>query len=271
LPVLVRENARLAKEHDIEVGERTRTDATPLKTSREDAAGVHNGHDRKRIVKIVITEDHDAWSPLAWKVIGGNETEGVHLVERFDEAWQRVGGEVMKATWFDGGFTSNVNIAKVVVLLRLEASYKISDGWVEEVRYLRDGPGVRTPKEEVERLYEEHWQEAWYHANAPFEYKMRALVEAGEYEAVAMHFRNAYLARHKQDSREVDEYHQRSNCEGLNGHAKVHFELEDRLHVVGLRAITRHVLWTLLAMHVVAMVRLQHGVTGNLLSTTHIL
>ena len=98
------------------------------------------------------------------------------------------------------------------------------------------------------------------------------MVEASKYEAVAMHHRNACLARHKRDSKEVlDEYHQRSNCEGLNGHAKVHFELEDGLHVVGLKAITRHVLWTLLAMHVVAMVRLQHGVTGNLLSTTHIL
>jgi hypothetical protein len=101
---------------------------------------------------------------------------------------------------------------------------------------------------------------------------MRALVEAGEYEAVAMHFRNAYLARHKQDPTEVlDEYHQRSNCEGLNGHAKVHFELEERLHIVGLKAMTRHVLWTLLTMHIVAMVRLQNRVTGNLLSTTHIL
>ena len=39
---------------------------------------------------------------------------------------------------------------------------------------------------------------------------------------------------------------------------------------VDKRAITRHVLWVLVAVHVVAMVRLQHGVTGNLLSTTHI-
>jgi hypothetical protein len=101
---------------------------------------------------------------------------------------------------------------------------------------------------------------------------MKALVEAGDYEAVVMHYRNAYSARHKRDSKEVlDEYHQRSNCEGLNGHANVHFELEDGLHVVGLKAITRHVLWTLLAMHVVAMLRLQNQVTENFLSTIYIL
>jgi len=118
----------------------------------------------------------------------------------------------------------------------------------------------------------ERGTEGWYRPNGASEREMRAPVEAGEHVAISMHFRNAHMARLKQDSKEVlDEYHQRSNCEGLNGHAKVHFELEDRLHVVSLRAITRHVLWTLLAMHVVAMVRLQHGVTGNLLSTTHIL
>ena len=33
---------------------------------------------------------------------------------------------------------------------------------------------------------------------------------------------------------------------------------------VGKRAITRHVLWVMVAMHVVEMVRLQHGVVGNI-------
>lgn len=272
LTVLVRENVRLGRAHDIDVGERTGTDATPLETCREDADGVYNGHYRKRMVKVVITEDLDTWLPLAWKVIGGNEGEGEHLVEMLSEARRRVGAGVMKATWFDGGFTSNENLAKVAVLLRLEASYKISEGWVSDVRFPRDGPGGRTPREEIERLYEERWEAEWYRPSAPFEYKMRALVDAGEYEAVAMHFRNAYMARYAQDPEEVlDEYHQRSNCEGLNGHVKEHYGLETGLHVVGIRAITRHVLWTLVAMHVVAMVRLQHGVTENLLSTTHIL
>ena len=109
----------------------------------------------------------------------------------------------MKATWFDGGFTSNGNLAKVAVLLRLEASYKISEGCVEDVRFPREGPGVRTPREEIERLYEAGWSEGWYRSNAPFEYKMRALVEAGEFEAVAAHFRNAYIARSKRDPKGV--------------------------------------------------------------------
>jgi DNA-binding transcriptional regulator LsrR (DeoR family) len=64
---------------------------------------------------------------------------------------------------------------------------------------------------------------------------------------------------------------QTEKCWNVNGHVKKHYGLEMRLILVGTRAVTRHVLWTLVAMHVVAMVRLQHGVLENLLSTTHIL
>ena len=192
-------------------------------------------------------------------------------MEMLERAKEQVGASVLKETWFDGGFTGSENLAKVPVLLGLEARYKISDGWVEEVRYPREGSGIRTPEEQIERLYGDRYKEGWYWPGASLEYKMRCLVRAGECEAVAMHFRNAYIARSKREPKAVlDEYHQRNNCEGVNGHVKEHYALEVGLNVVGTRAITRHVLWTLIAEHVVAMVRLQHGVTGNLLSTTHI-
>ena len=126
-------------------------------------------------------------------------------------------------------------------------------------------------EEEVNRLYERRWSEDWYRNGATLEYKMRCLVEAGEYEAVAMHFRNAYMVEYDEapDSL-LDAYHVRNNSEGVNGHLKEHYGLEEALNVVGVRAITRHVLWTMLAAHIVAMVRLQHGVKDNLLSTTHL-
>ncbi|MEK7218275.1 MAG: transposase [Patescibacteria group bacterium] len=272
LDALVRENAKLGSDLDLSIGERTATDATPLETCRDDAAGVWNGHYKKRMVKVEITQDVGTWLILAWKVIGGTDGEGEHLIEMLGKAKERVGQGVMKETFFDGGFTSNENLAKVAVLLKLRARYKISEGWVGNVRYPRDGPGERSPAEEVERLYEERWKESWYRPGASLEYKMLCLVQAGEYETVAMHFRNAYIARHEEDpDGALDEYHVRNNIEGENGHLKVHYSLESALNVVGERAIKRHVLWTMIATHVVAMVRLQHGVKGNLLSTTHIM
>ena len=57
----------------------------------------------------------------------------------------------------------------------------------------------------------------------------------------------------------------------MNGHVKDQWDLERTLNVVGMEAIRRHVLWTLVSAHVVAMVRLQHGVVENLLSISHIL
>jgi len=101
---------------------------------------------------------------------------------------------------------------------------------------------------------------------------MRCLVKAGRYEAVAMHFRNAYMVEYEEAPDSVlDAYHARNNAEGVNGHLKDQWDLERTLNVVGIEAIKRHVLWALVAVHVVALVRLQHGVVDNLLSITHLL
>jgi len=274
LGLLARENARLGKGLGLEIGRRTATDATPIKTCRDDATGKWNGHYKRKMVKLALTQDVGTWLPLAWKVIGGTQNEGEHLVEMLTKTMERVGPGVMDETFFDGSFTSNENLATVCAILKLRARYKISEGWVGNVRFPRDGPeaGARSPEGEVERLYEERWKEGWYRQGASLGHKMECLVRAGEYDAVAMHFRNAYIAMHEEAPAEaLDEYHTRNNIEGENGHLKVHYALESGLNVVGERAITRHLLWTMVAAHVVAMVRLQHGVKGNLLSTTHIL
>jgi hypothetical protein len=56
----------------------------------------------------------------------------------------------------------------------------------------------------------------------------------------------------------------------VNGHLKEQYGLELALNEVRVRAITRHVLWMMLVAHIVAMERLQPGVMGDLLSTTHL-
>jgi len=274
LDVLVRANVRLARLQGAPVGRTTATDATPLQTCRRDGAGEWNGHYKRKMVKVVLTEDVGTWLPLSCRVIGGNDAEGDELVEMLEEARERVGPSVMEDTLFDGGFTSNENLATVHAVLGLQAHYKISQGWVADVRYPREGPdpGVRTPAEEVERLYERHSKEGWYRPGEPLVYKMRCLIGAGKCEAVAMHFRNSYIARYEEAPDGVlDEYHARNNAEGVNGHMKDQWDLERTLNMVGMETIRRHVLWALVSAHVVTMVRLQHGVVENLLSVKHIL
>ena len=159
-----------------------------------------------------------------------------------------------------------------MVLSRLEASYRISEGWVGDVRLPREGPGLRTPREEIERLYKERWKADWFQPSAPFEFKMRALDDVGDYEAVAMYFQNTYMARYMKDPKEIlDKYYQWCNCESLNGHIKEHYMLETGFYIVGMRAITRRVLWIMVAMYVIAMVKPQHDVTENLPLTINIL
>ena len=272
LEVLVRSNIRLARSLGVAVGRRTATDATPLQTCRYDPSGEWNGHYKRKMVKVVLTEDVDTWLPLSCRVIGGNDPEGEELVPMLEEARERVRPCTMEDTLFDGGFTRNENLARVHAELGLQAHYKISQGWVDCVRFPRDGPGERTPAEEVERLYERFNKEGWYRPGESLGYKMRCLVKAGMYEAVAMHFRNAYMTEYEEAPDSVlDAYHARNNAEGVNGHLKDQWDLERTLNVVGMEAIKRHVLWALVAVHLVAMVRLQHGVVDNLLSITHLL
>ena len=272
LDVLVRTNTRLARLQGVAVGRRTATDATPLQTCRYDPAGEWNGHYKRKMVKVVLTEDVGTWLPLSCRVIGGNDPEGEELVPMLEEARDRVVPGTMEDTLFDGGFTSNENLAKVHAELGLQAHYKISRGWVENVRFPRDGPGERTPAEEVERLYERFNKEVWYRPGDSLGYKMRCLVKAGRYEAVAMHFRNAYMVEYEEAPDSVlDAYHARNNAEGVNGHIKDQWDLERTLNVVGMEAIKRHVLWALVSIHVVVLVRLQRGVIDNLLSITHLL
>ena len=74
----------------------------------------------------------------------------------------------------------------------------------------------------------------------------------------------------KDSLRESSTYIIENDCEGVNGHMKVHYVLESRLHVVRTGAIIRHVLWTLTITQAIPMVRLQYEVIGNLLTQIYI-
>jgi hypothetical protein len=76
LDALARENVRLGRLLGLSIGERTATDATPIKTCRDDPTGTWNGHYKKRMVKLVLTQDVSTWLLLDWKIIGGTQSEG---------------------------------------------------------------------------------------------------------------------------------------------------------------------------------------------------
>jgi hypothetical protein len=167
--------------------------------------------------------------------------------------------------------TRNENMAKAHAMFRPQAHYRISRGWVADVRFPRDVPGMRTPAEEVERLHEQLNGEDWYIPGASLEYKMRCLVKAGEHEPVTMHFRYDTAKYMEIPDSLLDYQHARNNAEGVKGHMKDRWDLERTLNVVGMEGVKRHILWALVSAHVVALVRLQHCVLDNPFSITHIL
>jgi hypothetical protein len=89
------------------------------------------------------------------------------------------------------------------VLLWLETNFMGSGGRVEEAIVLQGGSSVRTPREEIDRQYLKRWKDGRNRPNAPSEHTVQRLVEEADFEAVAAHFRNAYIARSKRDPKDV--------------------------------------------------------------------
>ena len=56
-----------------------------MQTCRYDPYGEWNGHDKRRMVKVVLTEDVDTWLPLSCRMLGGNDPEGEELVPMLAE------------------------------------------------------------------------------------------------------------------------------------------------------------------------------------------
>jgi hypothetical protein len=125
---LVRLVASVVEKFGIIIGKNTAADSTPMKTCANDPDGKWNPHYRKKMVKIHLISDVVNLIPLYHTITGGNDGDGAELCDLISWAANRVGLDNMSNIWFDGGYTSNENLAKVAVLYGLSAYYHISAG-----------------------------------------------------------------------------------------------------------------------------------------------
>ncbi|MGZ7048070.1 MAG: hypothetical protein ACXVHP_07280 [Methanobacterium sp.] len=71
----------------------------------------------------------------------------------------------MEETWFDGGYTSNRNIAFAHVEMGLMSHYHINKDWNENVKYEHRFNGKTyfySPEQEINYLYRKNWQDPKY-------------------------------------------------------------------------------------------------------------
>jgi len=263
---------RAGNELGLKIGENTGTDSTPLET-HNDSAGTYNGHYKKKMVKVQLTVDYDHNLPLGKKVVGGNEGDDQYLEEMLRKT-SLSSKENMRETWFDGGYTSNKNIALAHIEFKVTPHYHIDSDWRANVVYEHHFNGrhyTYTPAEEINYLYQKYWREPDYWKEATLEYKMQYLVKKGVYDAVAMYFRNAAV----QESWEcpdgfLDIYHRRNSNEGVNSYLKDNLGLETHVNGKGMNNIDLHVTECCITLLSVALTRLQHGIKENLSSVAYL-
>ena len=256
----------------LKIGKCTGTDSTPIKT-HNDPDGKYNGHYKKEMVKAQITMDYEHNIPLAKMVCGGTESDDKYLEDMLRKT--AVSARMnMEETWFDGGYTSNRNIAFAHVEMDLMSHYHINKDWNENVKYEHRFNGKTSfysPEQEINYLYRKNWQDQKYKKDASLEYKMQFLVKKGLHDPVAMYFRNDYMNKYDECPDNVlDLYHRRNSNEGINSYLKDHLEVEVHLNGKGMKNIDLHVTECCIVMLAVAFVRLQHGIKENLSSVAYL-
>lgn len=264
-----------AKVAGVNIGESTAQDAIPVQTRANDEDGKWNAHYKKKMVKLQVVSDVENFVPLAKETDSGNSGDDGHLVPMMTEVAEVVGKENMDSTYFDGGYNSHENLAKMHVLFDFdEIHYHIDRDWKTEITFKHERHGKiyeYTPQQEINRLYSKMWKEPFYGKDADLRYKMECLVSQGICEPVSAYFRNSRMREYEECPDGVlDAYHKRNVEEGFGGYLKEHYELEKFVRGKGMEKIDRDLTAMLNVALAVALTRLQNGVTKNLISIAYL-
>jgi hypothetical protein len=191
--------------------------------------------------------------------LGINEHEG-HCFPKQAERLIQLGFK--PESWgFDGKYSSKGSIAIGEIGYGMRLNYKILDAWVID---------PRGSEEEIMRAYQKHWRDDCFQPDAGIRSALGFFYKLGDLERVGAWCRNRAMERFREDpDAYLKEYHKRSKSESTNSHLKEKLDLE-RGVPKGAAKAERHVLLCVLARNMVALTRLQHGVTENLTSVAYL-
>jgi hypothetical protein len=191
--------------------------------------------------------------------LGINEHEG-KCFSKQAEGLRNLGFEP-KIWVFDGKYSSKESIALGTIGHGMELNYKIQKDWVSD---------SRGTEGEIARAYQKHWQDKGFKPSAELEDQLEFLYRKGELERVGAYIRNKAMESYEADPKSyLKEYHRRNRSESTNSHLKEKLDLERGISK-GKQKAEQHVRLCVLARNLVALNRLQHGVTKNLTSLAYL-
>ena len=251
---------RRAKELGIDLGETCGSDAFPVKSVKSDEQAEYNGHYEMQGYKVATIESYGAETgivPLMGGVIGINEDEGKTMIPQLQEL--KTCDIHVKQNWVDNKYATIDNIQKAEIIEGTILHYNPAKNWIYDHN--------ATP-EQIKQEYQKFHNEPDFQPGAPLDFMMQYLVKKGHGETVGYMLRNDHIAAKEEcPDGYLDHFHKRNITESENNYIKNDKGLQKAIRRKGKEYIELQLQLTLLALHVVALVRLQNNVKSTLVST----
>lgn len=252
---------RIASEElGVDLGDCCGSDAFPVKSVSSDKDAEYNGHYKVSGYKVATTESYDYETgivPLVGDVIGINDNEGDTLIPHIQEL--KSCGIYVKENFVDGKYATISNIAHAEIIEGTALHYDIADNWVYDY--------TATPHS-IKIEYQKFHHEPDFKVNASEDFMMKYLVKKGCYGTVGYMLRNMHMAAKEEcPDGYLDHFHRRNMTESENDFIKNDMGLQRAIKRKGKEAVELEFHFTLLSLHVLALVRLQNGCKERLVST----
>jgi len=243
----------------IDLGECCGSDAFPVKSVGSDNNAEYNAHYDVHGYKVATTESYNpeiGIVPLVGDVIGINDNEGDLLIPHIQEL--KSCGIHVKENFVDGKYATISNIAQAEIIEGTLLHYDIAENWVYD--YTATPYSIKTE-------YQKFHHEPDFLVNASEDFMMKYLVKKGCYGTVGYMLRNIHMAAKEEcPDGYMDHFHRRNITESENDYIKNDSGLQRVIRRRGKENIQLQFHFTLLALHVVALVRLQNGCKKHLVS-----
>jgi hypothetical protein len=248
-----------AKRLGIDLGACCGSDAFPLKAVQSDTIAEYSGHYEIPGYKVATTESYNQETgivPLVGAVLGINDDEGKELIPQL-QALKHCGIHI-KEDFVDGKYATIENIAHAEIIENTRLQYDIADNWV-----YNDNATPFTIKTEYQKFH----GESDFTVNVSEDFMMEYLVKKECCDTVGYMLRNQHIAAKEEcPDGYLDQFHRRNITESENDLIKNDHGLQQAIRRKGKETIELQFHLALLALHIIALVRLQNGIKDHLVS-----
>ena len=242
-----------AENSGIEFGDMIGHDSTPIRSNDKEAE--YNGHYEKRMYKGQLCACLKTLVPLYGQASEGASSYDGHFLLPFTE---KISILPQNRICADCHYATLENYACANHVYGIETYFGIA----ENISYSEEGS-----EERINEIWQKNWEHPLFNENATMKQKLDLLMAIGKTDVVGYYYRNKYV-NEKKETPEVfnAKYHRRSLEETMNSKMKEMTAAETICNGSGKRNMNIHWKWCILAVQLVALIRMRHGVKEELTS-----